>query len=417
MKHHIALLLALVLALSLAACGNTPAETTTPPETTLAPDLPPETTLSSDVIPSSSSLESTFTIACVDGGDTTYETSLQDSQVLSSILYQHDDTELEAFPESLAWYTLFFQDDLFQLNENCTEICARIDGKLYCTKVSQEIGTTIQEILRNTILAQIPSGYVSLADLVEGTTISLEVSGDTALLTQDGLTLTLTSESKLVCRNGYVMGVQKKYTKLIDGQAYVYDGFAADFLPDDATGQASLFVNARFFPQEILQAVEDPSGSDFNLRVVMEILLDPSMGIQIPHVDMDRAFSLTPLEEYSPELLQELGDLGYDTTRSYTYGEYLTLSYAQTLAQANLSDDTQTTLEEYYAQLAQKDFQTFLEGLTEEERAFAQTYDITDQDLNFLLREFGDTLLTQTEETIRSALENYYQADLDYLAE
>lgn len=178
MKHHIALLLALVLALSLAACGNTPAETTTPPETTLAPDLPPETTLSSDVIPSSS-LESTFTIACVDGGDTTYETSLQDSQVLSSILYQHDDTELEAFPESLAWYTLFFQDDLFQLNENCTEICARIDGKLYCTKVSQEIGTTIQEILRNTILAQIPSGYVALADLVEGTTISLEVSGDT----------------------------------------------------------------------------------------------------------------------------------------------------------------------------------------------------------------------------------------------
>lgn len=312
MKHHIALLLALVLALSLAACGNTPAEPTTPPETTLAPELPPETTTA---------------------------------------------------PQ-----------------------------------------------------AQILSGYVALADLLEGSTISLEVSGDTALLTQDGLTLTLTAESKLICRDGYVMGVQKKYTKLIDGQAYVYDGFAADFLPNDATGQASLFVNARFFPQEIIHAVENPSGSDFNRRVMEEVLLTPSMDIQIPHVDMDRVFSLTSLEEYSPELLQELGGLGYDTTRSYTYGEYQTLSYAQTLAQAKLSDDTQTTLGEYYAQTAQSDFQAFLDGLTEEEQAFAQTYDITDQDLNALLREFGDTLLTQTEETVRSALENYYQADLDYLA-
>lgn len=272
-----------------------------------------------------------------------------------------------------------------------------------------------------------PDGYVSVNEIIEGTDLTLSMEETSIFLSEDGLTIELIRGSKVVCRNGYVMAVMKR-APIVEGECvFIHEDFYLDFLCKEDSDDISLFHGVFFFPEEILAVIDAPDGSVLHQKIIAEVLLPTSMDIEIPHVDMNRAFQYRPLSEYPAVLAQELEGMGYRNAGEYTYTEYAIISGSQTLVKAGFSAgstgdipfDPDMTVWEYHKLASQKSKQDYLELITEEQRAFAEEKNLEMDDMWHLQRVFdqvnwGD-YMKETDETLRAALVEYYEADISYL--
>lgn len=273
---------------------------------------------------------------------------------------------------------------------------------------------------------QNPDGYISVNEMIEGTGIELSMEGDVILLSEDGLTLELSKNSRIVYRNGYVAAVMKAEPVVQNGILYIHEDFYRDYFCKADSESVSLFHGVMFFPEEILAAIDATDASVFNQKVAAEVVLPTSMGIEAPHVDMDRAFQYRLLSEYPSVLAQELEGLGYQNASAYTYTEYVILSGAQTLRQVGITADMATgiqydpnmTILEYHKQLALLSKTTW-DDLTDVEKEFVTEKQISLSDWWHLHRVFDEyyqgEYMNQTDETLRATLIEYYEADISYL--
>lgn len=274
---------------------------------------------------------------------------------------------------------------------------------------------------------QVPKGFVRASDVLEGTGIELSRKDGKFLLTEDGLTIEIEQNSRLVHRNGYVIAVMEWFPLVRDGVLYIREAFYHSFFFKEGTDTVSLFHGGFFFPEEILNAIGDPDGSAFNRKLLVEVILPGSMGIEIPKVDMNRVFQYQPLREYPGVLAQELEALGYEDAASYTYTEYAILTGAQTLKQAGITADLvgdipydpDMTLWEYYRLSGEQSTMEYLTMITEEQRLFALEKGLETDDMWHLQRVFdqhnwGD-FMKESDDTLRATLVEYYETNLDYL--
>lgn len=272
--------------------------------------------------------------------------------------------------------------------------------------------TTVPE----TTLPQPPAESVNLNDMIAASDITLSVEGAAIWLTEDGLTIELSTDSLLAYRNGYVAAVLKDMPTVIGGTVYVHEDFYEDFLCAEEAEQPSLFHGVLFFAEEILNAIDAPEASTFNQKVAAEVLLPTSMGIESPKVNMASVFSTSPLSGMAEILTQELEMLGYENPEQYTYGEYTILSGAQTLAQAGISHtDENMTVAEYQRWQLERDKQTARSNLTEEQKAFAAEKGIEMDDLSELEQIFYGAYMEQSDDALKQALEDYYAENISYL--
>lgn len=293
------------------------------------------------------------------------------------------------------------------------------------TETTEPVQTTVpveETTVPETTLPQPPAGTVSLGEMIAGSDMELTVEEGTITLSEDGLTVELTTDSKLVSREGYVVAVLAKRPLIIGQDVYVQEDFFHDFLcrdndfrTDGDQIRPSLFNGVKFFAGEILDALKEPETAAFHQKLLAQVLLPGSMGIETPNINNDRVFQTQPLFEYSQVFIQELTDLGYEDAALFTYSEYEVLSGAQTLAQAGISSDYQTTVAEYTWQQREQSWNQFVNGLSDEEKAFAQAKQITLSDLLRLDRVFYGGYMDQSDDALRDALEEYYAAALGYL--
>ena len=235
------------------------------------------------------------------------------------------------------------------------------------------------------------TGHVRLDQLLEGTAISASVEDEKIILSEDGLVLELAVGSQWVHRDGYVIAGMMSHPRIHDGVIYVHlNAFQNLFLGEWA--EMSLFHGIPFFGDEILDALDQPDASVFNQKLLAEVLLPASMEIDIPHVDMGRAFDIKPLSILPEILSDDLEGRGFSNPGDYTYGEYTILT-GEAKYWSGPSDD-------YF---------------DEEERAFAAEKGITLTDLYDLYRYFYGAMMVQSDETLKQVLEEYYTTDLQFL--
>lgn len=330
MKKKIALLLALVLTLSIAGCGGTPAETTLPPETTVLEATIPETTVPETTIP-----------------ETTAPVSLTD-------------------------------------------------------------------------------GMVNLTELLKDTPIQIEVEGDQIKLSEDGLVMELAADFQYVVRKGKIVAPMKMPPMILDGSVYIDEWFYNAMMCRDGEDQPSLFYGAYFFPQEVLDALDDPEGSEFNKKVLAEAVAPSSMGIELPNIQQGRIFDPQPISNLPSILSEELTKMGYDNPEDYAYTEYDIINGSRTLAQMGLRELIRLHPELHLnaAKTSYIEFQLMerailnqeaLDRMTDEERAFLEEKDICMEDVRTLNKEFHYCYMDQSDEALRELLIKYYEWNLDYV--
>ncbi len=273
---------------------------------------------------------------------------------------------------------------------------------------------------RETTLANV--GFYPLDELIAGTDIRMSVDGEKIILSEHGLNLELEPGSVLAHRNGYIAAVLERAPRLIEGTVYVHDSFYHHFLTKQWEVSAStelllpsLFNGMLFFPEEVMDAVDAPDGSVFQQKLLSQVLLPTSMGIETPHIDMTRVFQPGMLADKPSALIKELINLGYSDAAGYAYGEYVILSNAQTCAQAGISNNDEMTVWEFHRHQSMLGHQEFWENLTDAEREFMNRYDLVADDYLFLRNEYSGSYMELPEGELKTILTEYYELDLAYL--
>lgn len=266
------------------------------------------------------------------------------------------------------------------------------------------------------------AGFYPLSELIAGSDIQMTVEGETIILSENGLDLELEIGSTLAHRNGYIAAVLKHSPRLIEETVYIHESFYHHFLNKQWEVSAStelmmpsLFNGMLFFREEVTDAVDSPDGSVFQKKMLEQILLPVSMGIETPHIDMTRIFQPGMLADKPAALTQELINLGYADAANYAYGEYVILANAQTCAQAGISDNDEMTVWEFHRHQSMQGREEFWESLTDEERAFMDRFDLVADDYLFLRNEYSGSYMDKSEDELKTILTEYYEMDLAYL--
>jgi len=273
---------------------------------------------------------------------------------------------------------------------------------------------------------QVPDGTICLTEALSESSIEIILDDNTIQLLEDDLVFTLSTESVLCRRDGYIVAVMHTFPVLIDGKVYVDEDFFKSFLQGNHE-QPSLFHGTWFFAGEILTALDQPEGSAFNQKLLQEVLLPTSMGVTVPRIDLLRVFQSNTLDNYPDSLKGELAVLGYENAGSFTYTEYEILSGGQTLAQANMGfvqnsypelknvSMDEMTVAQFRSWQRDQTKQNAINALAETDIAFMEEKQINADDYLCLIRDCFEAPALQSDSAIYSALEGIYQADLDYV--
>ena len=212
-----------------------------------------------------------------------------------------------------------------------------------------------------------------------------------------------------------------------DGKVYVNERFCNYILGADELEQPTLFHQIQFFAREILDALDAPDGSEFNRKLLEQVLVPTSMGIEAPHVDLLRYFHENSLADYPDILKAELESMGYGHAFLYVYGEYLAISdskmmdrnFIEMVRQSSPEFDDvpleSMTVGEYSRLRRELDKKIAFEEMTEEQKAFSEEKGITLGDMARLRKVFYSDYMNQPDDALKAALEEYYQTDINYL--
>ncbi len=247
-----------------------------------------------------------------------------------------------------------------------------------------------------TLPQEVGDGMVELAPLLEGSDIEMTVEGETIYLSEDGLTVELRTNSRFGKRKDHYISTLKAEPQIIDGKVYVHEFYYKNVLLARTEEVPSLFYGMWFFAEEVEAALKDPEGSVFNQKLLDEILLPASMGIEIPRITAGRIFQEVTLSELSKAFLEELEGTEFADRGDLTYTEYGILSGEQTLVQRQRYEgweSAETTA-------------------SEEQKIFLQEKGVEPHDVWYLYKWFYNGYQTHSEEELKAALEECYRADL-----
>jgi len=273
----------------------------------------------------------------------------------------------------------------------------------------------------------VPEWMVCLDDVIAGSDILMTVDGNRIVLEEDGLVLELSTHWDLVHRDGYVVAAMRRAPMIWDGKVYVNERFCNDTLGVGELEKPTLFHQIRFYAGEILDAIDAPEASEFNRKLLQQVLLPTSMGIEAPHVDMLRYFHEDSLADYPDVLKAELASMGYGHAFLYVYGEYQVISDSKMMDRNFIKSVRESapefedvplesmTVGEYSKLRREMDQIIAYEEMTEEQRTFSEEKGITLGDIARLRKVFYSDYMNQSDDVLRAALEDYYQTDINYL--
>lgn len=268
--------------------------------------------------------------------------------------------------------------------------------------------------------------YFCASDIESISDISVTEYANSILLAEDGLELQLSADSPFVYRDEYIIASMKTKPISVDGHWYLSADFYNQFLCDNDGQAPSLFHNAMFFPEEVLGALYGNADKPGVQKLLTSVSLPTSMGINAPHIDMDRIFVDKQLSEYPDVLSAEMRRLGVKNPEELAYSEYVVINGAQTLASAGMSDVVETypelkgvdpnvmTVAEYI-EWQQEHSQQQFEKNSSSAAQFAAEKGITISDLSHLHRYFQGSYASKSDAELRDVLQQYYATNITYL--
>ena len=263
------------------------------------------------------------------------------------------------------------------------------------TETAIPVETSVPETtVPPTTEVRMPAGYVCLNELLEGTDIAMTAGGQTVTLSEDGLSVELSTYSKEVLRRGYIIGIMKDLPLISGDQVYIREDFFRQFFCKAGAEEVSLFHGTPFFADEVIAALEQPDASAFQTKLVAQVCLPASMGIEIPRIDPARIFSENPMSGYSDALNAELKGYGYNG--DYVYGEYAVI-----VASCSGKAEDPSGGE-----------QAILERMTDEQEAFFGEKQIQLTDFYDLNSWFQGSFTERTDQELIEALETCYRSKL-----
>lgn len=286
---------------------------------------------------------------------------------------------------------------------------------------------TIPTTSPDTNLKVIPHGYMELQEAISGTNITMTVEGDLVYLQEDGLTLTLVNGSRYVYREGYLMAVMNRGLKVEDGAVFIHEDFYPDFLYCADTDTVSLFHGCAFFSTEVMQALEAPVMTEYVRKLLAEVTQPASMGITIPRLEPGRVIQ-TSREFTAPYgMKDDFTAMGIPVRYTITYTENQILEDSKSVADAGITNSMRTYPE--LADVSPSDMtvgqfrewqRAYLnrhgyEELTDERKAFLAEKQIHYYDHHTLMEFFAWGYIERTDEELRSALEQAYSVDYEFI--
>ncbi|MBQ9536111.1 MAG: S-layer homology domain-containing protein [Clostridia bacterium] len=273
------------------------------------------------------------------------------------------------------------------------------------------------------------ASYFRLGDLETRSDITVEKAENAVFLVEDGLRVRLSADSVFIYRNDRIIAAMKDKPVLVDGSWCAPMSFYDDFLCAGGAKTPSLFNGTPYFAAEVLTALYGTADAAFAQKLLAAVSLPASMNIEEKHINMERIFTETPLTEFSESLIAEMHRFGIENPEGLAYGEYAVINGAQTLASAGMSavterypelseaDPNEMTVAEYTAWQRERDRQSYEDGLSAEEKAFAAQKGIALSDLSFLNKYFYGSYTEKDDAELKAALTQYYAADIAYLKE
>lgn len=274
-----------------------------------------------------------------------------------------------------------------------------------------------------------PEGYLSLGEILQNTDISYVCKGDTVLLTEDGLEISLSQDSQWVYRRGFITGNMRHPLQIEGEQVYVPEAFYEKYLLN-GWETPSLYHGALFFKEEIQAALEAPDSTQ-GKKLLDAMDLPRSMGVETRHLDMLRLFSEANIAD-NQMFMEELRDLGYEHPEALTYGEFQVIDRSRILTEtlfpqfpeyqkfldAHPGVDPETCIVEDFVAWQDACYRETAEAeATPEEKEFLEKYDILAEDVLYLRKMFQSTYMETPEDQLRQAIETFYQMDIDYVCQ
>lgn len=275
-------------------------------------------------------------------------------------------------------------------------------------------------------------GYVTLDAIVAGTDMTVVYHGLEATITEDGLSVTLCDGSPYVTRDGMVIAALPAAAIYAEHMFFVPNEFYAGFLGSPYTTDdplaPTLFHGAKFFAHEVDQAVKAPEETGFNRKLLAEISLPTSMGIDAPHIDASRVIVETKLSEYPGEIADALEKCAITCPLERSYTEYEVITGAQSVKEAGMSerfksypelrdvDPAYYTVAAFRAWCKRNDFMHGVTALSGEQRQFMKDKQITYDDYVFLQRYYSGGCMEQADAELKKTLIAYYAADIERCA-
>jgi len=179
---------------------------------------------------------------------------------------------------------------------------------------------------------------------------------------------------------------------------------------------------------EVVEALAQlqAGNKNVNTRLLDDLLMPTSMGIQTPNINVKRIANNVPISELSSVFVDSLVDHGVEANDSMTYSEFKAIEATWPLTGESIS-----ILKELYPELSNVDMSSWTYGMFEAYCSQADMSNLTKRfsdeqlrelddrgilirDTFYLLKEFHDpeTILAQSDETLRSVIEGYYRANL-----
>ncbi|MCL4423917.1 MAG: M23 family metallopeptidase [Firmicutes bacterium] len=184
----------------------------------------------------------------------------------------------------------------------------------------------------------------------------------------------------------------------------------------------------RYQPVEVAEALAQLQAGSKNVNTILlaDILMPTSMGIQTPKINVERITNNTPISELSGAFLDSLVTHGVKAAGSMTYSEFKAIEATWPLTAEGIR-----ILKELYPELSNTDMSTWTYGTSEaycsqaDKRNLAKRFSdeqlrklndrgIRIEDTFYLFKEFHDpeTILAQSDETLKGVIEGYYKANL-----
>ncbi len=207
-------------------------------------------------------------------------------------------------------------------------------------------------------------------------------------------------------------------------------GFVPAITKDNTALEKAAETDLGYTREEVKSALLNYERTGEAGAVVQSVLLPSSLGISTPNLNTDKVLNETPLKEYGnrEEYYENLLAHGYDDSdmENLPYWQYEQLSanwlldqstrdlLASTYPELTDRDLSQWTIGMYRQFIEQSEEELLMACFTTEQQAALEERGISSADFGQLLLVYGqpETILAQSDETLKTVLEDWYQTKL-----